>query len=122
MSLDILRPCKHSGCNALTINGYCNKHITDKSGARYSASARGYGRKWQKARAEFLSAHPYCAECERNGVRTPATEVDHNVPHKGNQRLFWDQSNWQALCHSCHSRKTATEDGGSWVPPSPLGF
>jgi 5-methylcytosine-specific restriction protein A len=26
--------------------------------------------------------------------------------------LFWDQSNWQPLCHTCHSKKTAREDGG----------
>jgi 5-methylcytosine-specific restriction protein A len=26
--------------------------------------------------------------------------------------LFWDRSNWQGLCHPCHSAKTATEDGG----------
>ncbi|KAE8545359.1 hypothetical protein F6453_2331 [Marinobacter nauticus] len=27
-------------------------------------------------------------------------------------KLFWDDSNWQALCHSCHSEKTASEDSG----------
>lgn len=42
----------------------------------------------------------------------PATDVDHIVPHKGNHELFWDRDNWQALCHHCHSVKTATEDGG----------
>jgi 5-methylcytosine-specific restriction protein A len=26
--------------------------------------------------------------------------------------LFWDSSNWQPLCHECHSSKTAREDGG----------
>ncbi|MFR3634507.1 MAG: HNH endonuclease [Sutterella sp.] len=33
-------------------------------------------------------------------------------PHKGDMALFWDQSNWQPLCHTCHSKKTAREDGG----------
>jgi 5-methylcytosine-specific restriction protein A len=41
-----------------------------------------------------------------------ATDVDHIIPHRGNQKLMWDQSNWQALCHACHSRKTASEDRG----------
>ncbi|WP_304879789.1 HNH endonuclease [uncultured Parasutterella sp.] len=26
--------------------------------------------------------------------------------------MFWDESNWQALCKRCHDRKTAAEDGG----------
>nr|DAK90259.1 MAG TPA: HNH endonuclease bacteriophage, HNH Endonuclease, DNA.52A [Caudoviricetes sp.] len=29
---------------------------------------------------------------------------------------MWDQSNWQALCHECHSRKTAKENGGFGNP------
>jgi 5-methylcytosine-specific restriction protein A len=56
--------------------------------------------------------HPLCEECKRNGRLTPATVVDHITPHKGNRELFWDESNWQALCKSCHDRKTAKEDGG----------
>ncbi|WP_407496877.1 HNH endonuclease [Pseudooceanicola sp. MF1-13] len=35
--------------------------------------------------------------------------MDHITPHKGDRKLFWDRSNWQALCHACHSRKTARE-------------
>ncbi|WP_328203649.1 hypothetical protein [Brevibacillus nitrificans] len=41
-----------------------------------------------------------------------ATVVDHIIPHKGDKELFWDQKNWQGLCDSHHSRKTAKEDGG----------
>jgi 5-methylcytosine-specific restriction protein A len=37
--------------------------------------------------------------------------VDHIVPHRGDKKLFWDSSNWQALCdgqtgRGCHDRKT----------------
>ena len=58
--------------------------------------------------------HPLCVECLRQSPQrfTPATEIDHIIPHRGNDRLFWDQSNWQALCKRCHSAKTAKEDGG----------
>ncbi|PAU94052.1 HNH endonuclease, partial [Paracoccus salipaludis] len=38
--------------------------------------------------------------------------VDHVVPHRGDPERFWDQDGWQPLCASCHSRKTAAEDGG----------
>ena len=35
-----------------------------------------------------------------------ATEVDHVIPHRDHQEAFWDVSNWQPLCKTCHSRKT----------------
>lgn len=79
---------------------------------RESASRRGYGYKWRIEREKYLSGHPWCVECMGNGIRVPATEVDHIVPHKGNKKLFWDRGNWQGLCKNCHSRKTAQEDGG----------
>ncbi len=43
----------------------------------------------------------------REGSVKPATDVDHVIPHRGNEQLFWDEENWQALYHECHSRKTA---------------
>lgn len=77
-----------------------------------TAARRGYGSKWRQARASFLKKHPLCVECLKNGRYVPATDVDHIVPHKGDKKLFWDRNNWQALCHECHARKTAKENGG----------
>jgi hypothetical protein len=37
--------------------------------------------------------------------------VDHVVPHRGDQVLFWESSNWQTLCRSCHELKSAREAG-----------
>lgn len=82
---------------------------------RPSARARGYDGKWQQARASFLKSHPTCA-C---GV--PATVVDHVKPHKGDMKLFWDKTNWQQQCPSCHSRKTAERDGGFGRAVKPTG-
>ena len=45
---------------------------------------------------------------------TAATVVDHVIPHKGDKALFWDTSNWQAMCAPCHSSKTVKEDMGKW--------
>lgn len=73
--------------------------------ARGSASARGYGRRWQKAAASFLARHPVCA-CGQDDCQRPATEVDHIVPHRGDERMFWDETNWQGLTKACHSMKT----------------
>lgn len=79
---------------------------------RETAAARGYGYRWQQARAGWLRSHPLCAHCERAGLVVAANEVDHIKPHKGDMAMFWDSSNWQSLCKPCHSAKTATEDGG----------
>lgn len=80
---------------------------------RGSSAARGYGYKWQKARASFLASHPLCTMCEKHGLVTPATVVDHIRPHRGNYDLFWDQDNWQALCKRHHdSDKQVIERGG----------
>ncbi|WP_338153338.1 hypothetical protein [Pseudophaeobacter leonis] len=27
------------------------------------------------------------------------------MAHRGDMRLFWDRSNWQPLCTSCHNRR-----------------
>lgn len=75
-----------------------------------SASSRGYGSAWQRARKRFLEAHPFCEECLEHGRYTKATDVDHIVAHRGDPELFWDVGNWRALCHACHSRKTNRED------------
>ncbi|MDF1600169.1 HNH endonuclease signature motif containing protein [Mesorhizobium sp. YIM 152430] len=66
---------------------------------RPSARQRGYTSEWQKARAAFLRMFPYC---RHNGCGRPATIVHHVIPHKGDQRLFWDRGNWLACCKSCH--------------------
>ena len=102
-------PCRHPGCPNLVPAGvkYCSQHMTQH--ARPSAE-RGYGSKWQKARRQFLEAHPLCVECQKNGRYMKATVVDHIIPHRGDQKLFWDQSNWQPLCKPCHDHKTMTED------------
>lgn len=81
---------------------------------RGSAHARGYDSRWRKARQAYLAKHPLCVECLKRGIYTPARVVDHVVPHKGDRRLFWDSTNWQALCdgetgRGCHDRKTWRE-------------
>ena len=78
---------------------------------RPSAAARGYDSRWRAARKRYLSAHPLCVAFLEIGRPRVATVVDHVVPHKGDDRLFWDESNWQSLCRHCHAVKTAKSDG-----------
>lgn len=79
---------------------------------RGSSSDRGYGYRWQKLRNRFIAQHPLCQACQAKGIIRMATDVDHIVPHRGDPELLYDEVNLQSLCHECHSRKTAREDGG----------
>ena len=117
MALKPLRPCRHTGCHELTRDGYCEKHRREKQ-QRYdrqrgSSTKRGYGGRWQRYRKRFLAENPLCVKCRENNGIEPSTDVDHIVAVSGpDDPLFWDPDNHQALCHSCHSAKTAKEDGG----------
>ena len=108
-------PCNEPSCGILVEKGdrYCPNHKFRTKNNR-SSTKMGYGYKWRKARTAFLQGSSLCVHCKERGITNAATEVDHVIPHKGNKVLFWDMSNWQGLCASCHSHKTATEDNGYW--------
>lgn len=88
---------------------------------RRSAYSRGYTKRWSRAAKAFRVRYPLCGMrpnheppvmslCDQFERSTAATLVDHVIPHRGNEVLFWDESNWQSMCADCHNRKTATED------------
>lgn len=110
------KPCSKPGCSALTRERFCSLHSEEHAKVydrkRGSSSERGYDARWRKARSSYLSLHPLCAHCLDANKVMASTVVDHIKPHKGDRNLFWDRSNWQALCAPCHSKKTAQEDGG----------
>ena len=49
--------------------------------------------------------------CMERGIVTPAREVDHIIPIVERPDLRLDPSNLRPLCTSCHSARTATEQG-----------
>lgn len=92
-----------------------------------SATARGYGYRWQKYTKQYKRDHPYCValHCyEHNQIfkkgqaqhcptckqslrvcGRPAQCVDHIVPVKGpDDPLFWTPHNHEGLCYSCHGK------------------
>jgi 5-methylcytosine-specific restriction enzyme A len=91
-------------------------------------SERGYGHRWQVARADFLKRNPLCIYCEREGRIKLADVVDHRIPHQGDPGLFWDVDNWQPICSHHHNTVKAAEEGrakpkggdASGMPTSPL--
>ena len=108
MPMKPLNPCRHPGCPNITEERYCTVHAPDHK--RATAHERGYTSKWQRLSKLYLKTNPLCVECKRRGRLTPATVVDHIVPHRGNEQLMWSESNWQALCKPCHDKKTGTQD------------
>lgn len=95
-----------------------------------SSTQRGYGYKWQQARAAYLVKHPFCAFCLRDiGIRYDqdaeaigvqcmegghslpfASVVDHSEAHHGNMDVFWDSTKWQSLCAPHHNSEAQARD------------
>lgn len=107
-----LKPCAYHGCPTLVRSGYCSMHRSMRSAeVNYHdrESQRLYSTvRWQRRREQQLSNQPWCEECLRSNIYTPATDVDHVLPHKGNENIFFT-GEVQSLCKVCHSRKTAGE-------------
>lgn len=63
--------------------------------------------RWQALRLSifhrdlFKCQWPGCGRIEGN---TSKLVCDHIIPHRGDERLFWDETNLQTLCKPCHDR------------------
>lgn len=109
MPFAALKPCSYPGCQSLVSHGYCESHKQPEISYHDPRSQRLYGTKrWQRIRRMQLVKQSFCEECLRANIYEPATDVDHVIPHRGDEKLFWS-SPLQSLCKICHSRKTAGE-------------
>ncbi|WP_225783343.1 HNH endonuclease [Xenophilus sp. Marseille-Q4582] len=81
---------------------------------RRKTAERGYGGRWQRERKAFLARpeNVLCVMCSAERRVTIATVVDHIVPHKGDEVLMWDQTNWQPLCKRHHDSDKQAEEKG----------
>lgn len=102
------RPCSYQACRTLVSDGSgrCSKHPR-AAWVKVNPVKRITGRRLQAMRAKLFSSAPLCAECERQGRVTAATQRDHVIP------LFEggldDESNEQGLCNDCHDVKSQAE-------------
>ena len=99
--------------------GRCEQHRREarqrSDAERGNSHQRGYTWRWRNYARQYLKQHPLCEcpDCKAGELRTiPAEVVDHITPHRGDERLFWNPDNHQAMSKRCHDRKTAREDGG----------
>lgn len=65
-------------------------------------------KRWKALRVEILERDGYC--CRSCGCRG-RLEVDHIKPVRTHPELSYDPGNLQALCPSCHTKKTRIECG-----------
>jgi len=88
----------------------CRPHAVIVERARPNRDTRRwyYLAAWKAIRLEVLRDQAYaCAAC---GQATETLEVDHIEKHDGDPIRFWDRANLQALCRTCHQRKTQRGD------------
>lgn len=106
-------PCGF-GCPVLVPRGQarCDAHQAAREQERGSAASRGYDRAWRKYRLGYLVEHPLCARHLALGQVVPATVVHHRVPHRGDERLFWDPQNHEGVCAPCHDAVVDEGDFG----------
>jgi 5-methylcytosine-specific restriction protein A len=118
--MPIRKLCAYVGCSALVGKDerYCPKHREKAEREKQTdrkADAPWYEKlerkneqyqtsRWRAESANFLRLNGICSLCGEK-----ATEVHHAIPPRGEDELFWDKSNWVALCHNCHQRITLSE-------------
>ncbi|MER2536042.1 MAG: HNH endonuclease signature motif containing protein [Rhizobiaceae bacterium] len=70
--------------------------------------------RWVKLRLAILLRDLYtCRMCRRIEPDMSKLVCDHVKPHRGDERLFWDESNLQTLCRPCHDRAKQREEQAS---------
>ena len=120
--MSVKKLCSKAGCPNFRIEGssYCEKHDyirvnylekraeylsnRPRDWTKYQRTGNYSSSRWKKESKDFLKTHQYCEMCGDY-----ATVVDHIIPHRGDEELFWNKENWQPLCKSCHDKKTAIE-------------
>ncbi|MEO3387336.1 HNH endonuclease [Mesorhizobium sp. CAU 1741] len=71
--------------------------------------------RWQKLRLRIIERDVYT--CQRTGIilvgKHPAPDspvVDHITPHRGNEALFWDETNLHTVSKAYHDRLKQVEE------------
>jgi 5-methylcytosine-specific restriction endonuclease McrA len=110
-----LRPCIVPHCPHLVgrsiscpVHGRHGRTLEQRAAAGHRFYSRA---KWRHPvwglRSQVLRDHPFCSVCASEGrPYVLAEEVDHVVPHRGSEALFFDRNNLGALCKKHHSEKT----------------
>lgn len=99
--------------------GYLQQEPTSRDARRliYSPWRKWYTTpRWRQLRLRIFERDGYTCQwpgCGRVEGNTSRLVADHRIPHRGDERLFWDEGNLQTLCKPCHDGpKQRAEQGG----------
>lgn len=68
-------------------------------------------KRWARVRAAHLRKQPFCVNCEKRGIKTVATDVDHIIPKRDTPISMWyEPSNLQSYCKHCHDTSKFEEE------------
>lgn len=106
--------CSHGDCyNPATYRGRCPTHASQHEQthriANLDTKALFNSPRWKQARKIHLQNEPLCRPHKQQGLLHRGTVVDHIIPHRGDETLFWDTNNWQTVCLSYHGAKSQAE-------------
>lgn len=108
-----LKRCNPPICYTLTREKRCPACIQLKPKRKHTRGDPFYsGRKWRRLRRAFLAENPTCLFCAERGLLQAAEDVDHIETRRDRPDREYDWANLRALCHSCHSRRTARDRRG----------
>ena len=106
MPRKLRKPCKYPGCPKLTNGQFFETHAKQdvreyEKYRRNPETRKRYGREWKHIRDRYITAHPLCELCQKNGQLNPATQVHHISPVKDSYDN--SESNLMSLCAAHHS-------------------
>ena len=107
-----MRVCAAPTCPELIETGrWCDEHRPSRTREYRSAESKArqkqYGtQRWREFAKRYIAQHPTCVRCGQL-----SKHCDHVDGEGLSGPRAWDPDNLQALCHSCHSYKTAIADG-----------
>lgn len=115
--------CREKSCwELLSQSGYCPKHqhLADVrkpfEGSVRSNTELYNTQRWKVLRKKVIDRDGgICTECGNDSRLT----VDHVIPARGQEDLFWDEENLATLCFWCQRKKTQEEiNSRRWPGPS----
>ena len=114
------RPCGKAGCNQLANGKYCESHLNEGALARKTPMRKLYSTKrWEATRREVITSDPVCKLCGMRASQVAHHKIRAQVYAARDMEMFFDLSNLEGVCKSCHDAETAHEVGfaggrGEW--------
>ena len=101
------KPCRHPGCPALTDNGWCERHASERPKQKETLARKIRNTRLMKRVArQARYAHPLCSDPFgahiKTGVLPLAEQTHHVVSLADDPSRAVDEDNLMPLCAECH--------------------